>query len=68
MPKLRVMPNDEITTREALVILNLAHPSSLTRFVAEGKLTPSRKLPGKSGAYLFRRRDIERFAKQRSAS
>lgn len=59
---------DEITTREALSILHLRHPSSVTRFVAEGKLTPTRKLPGKSGAYLFQRRDVERLAQKREAA
>jgi hypothetical protein len=58
-------PTDEITTREALGILGLAHASSVTRLVAEGKLTPSRKLPGANGAYLFHRRDIVRLAEQR---
>lgn len=61
------MPSDEITTREALSILGFAHPSSVTRLVAEGKLKPARKLPGKSGAYLFHRRDIDRLAEKRAA-
>lgn len=61
------MPTDEITTTEALEILGFAHPSSVTRLVAERKLKPSRKLPGKTGAFLFHRRDIEAFAAQRCA-
>lgn len=60
------MPADEITTREALTILGMADPSSISRFVAERKLKPSRKLPGKTGAYLFRRRDIEALATERA--
>ena len=60
-------PTDEITTREALTILGLAHPASVTRFVAEGKLTPARKLPGVSGAFLFLRSDIEALAAERAA-
>lgn len=50
---------DEITSREALELLGLAHPSTISRYVALGKLTPSRKLPGRTGAYLFRRSDVE---------
>lgn len=60
------MSNNEITTREALDILGFAHPSSITRLVAERKLKPSRKLPGATGAYLFRRLDIERLAAKRA--
>lgn len=50
---------DEITSREALELLGLSHPSTISRYVALGKLTPSRKLPGRTGAYLFRRSDVE---------
>mgnify|MGYP002136998112 CR=1 FL=1 len=63
--KMSCMSTDEITTREALSILGLADPSSVTRLVAESKLTPSRKLPGKTGAYLFLRSDIEALAATR---
>lgn len=60
-------PTDEITTREALVILRLREPSTISRYVADGKLTPSRKLPGKTGAYMFWRADIERLRDIRAA-
>lgn len=56
---------DEVTTKEALKILGLAHPSSVTRMVAEGKLTPSRRLPL---GYLFHRSDIETIRDQRAAA
>ena len=56
---------DEITTREALSILGLSDPSSVSRFVAEQKLQPSRKLPGKTGAYLFAREDVEELRPSR---
>lgn len=59
-------PTDEITTREALALLNLREPSTISRYVADGKLTPSRKLPGRTGAYMFWRADIERLAAQRA--
>ena len=59
---------EDLTTREALEVLGLKDPSSITRLVAEHKLIPSRKLPGKTGAYLFRRADIEALAVQRGAA
>lgn len=59
---------DEITTREALEVLGLADPSSVSRLVAEGHLTPSRKLPGLTGAYLFARADVVALAAARGAA
>lgn len=32
--------------------------ATLSRHVAAGKITPFTKLPGKTGAYLFDRRDV----------
>lgn len=60
-------PTDEITTREALAILGLREPSTISRYVKEGKLRESRKLPGRTGAYMFWRADIERLRDERSA-
>lgn len=57
----------EVTTREALEILHLSDPSTIAKYVKRGKLTPSRKLPGKTGAYLFRRSDVERLAREVAA-
>ena len=71
MHKLWAMPtslDDEVVTREALEILGLKDPSTISRWVQIGKLTPSRKLPGRSGAFLFWRADIERLAAQLAAS
>lgn len=59
---------DEVTTREALDILNLSDPSTISKYVATGKLTPSRKLPGRTGAYLFRRKDILKLAAKQAAA
>ncbi|HKV67672.1 MAG TPA: hypothetical protein VJN72_06250 [Gaiellales bacterium] len=61
----RTVP-DEVTAREAMEILGLTNPSTVARYVLERKLTPSRKLPGKTGAYLFWRTDIERYRDQRA--
>jgi hypothetical protein len=56
---------DEVTTREAMEILGLTNPSTVARYVAEGKLAASRKLPGRTGAFLFLRSDVERFRDER---
>lgn len=58
-------PNDEVTTGEALDILGLSHPSSVTRLVAEGKLAYSRRI-GRN--YLFRRGDVVDLRDQRAAA
>ena len=60
--------NDEITTREALDILGLAHPSSITHLVAEHKLKDSRRMHGKCGAYLFSCANIERLRDERNSA
>jgi hypothetical protein len=48
---------DEITAAEAAVILGVDRSVVLKR-VKAGELRTSRKLPGRTGAYLFRRKDI----------
>ena len=53
---------DVVVTREALEILGLKDPSTISRWVQIGKLTPADKLPGRSGAFLFWRADVERLA------
>lgn len=58
---------EEITTRDALAVLGVTAASTLTRWVAAGKIAPSRKLPGKTGPFLFWRHDIERLADERLA-
>jgi DNA-binding transcriptional MerR regulator len=52
-------PAVELTTKEAIELLGFVSPSTLTRYAAEGKLTPARKLPGRTGAFLWYRHDIE---------
>ena len=53
---------DLVSSREALELLGLTDPSTISRWVAAGKLTPAHKLPGKTGAYLFNRADVEALA------
>ena len=55
-------PTDEISTMEAVELLGFSDRSSVIRMVREHRLTPSRKLPGVTGAYLFWRHDVQRLA------
>lgn len=59
-------PTDEITTRQALELLGLTEPSTISRYVVAGKLTPSRKLPGRTGAFMFWRHDVLRLRASRT--
>ena len=61
-------PPDEVTTSEALGILGLKSPSTISRAVTEGRLRPSRKLPGATGPYLFNRADVEAFKASREVA
>ena len=58
-----VMPHTDsvIGTAQASRILDV-HPVTITRWAAEGRLTPVGKLPGKNGAFLFNRADVEALA------
>ena len=56
MPKL---DQDElVSTAEAAQMLN-RHVRSIHRLVQTGELVPVAKIPGRTGAYLFRRGDVE---------
>ncbi len=41
--------------------------STVKRYVDSGRLAPVHQLPGRTGAYLFAREDIERLARLRAA-
>ena len=49
---------DEITAAEAAEILGTGR-RQVIRLVGRGNLTFTRKLPGQTGSYLFRRAEIE---------
>jgi len=61
------MTSDLVTTGEALDILGMSSPTSVSRLVQAGRLVPATKLPGLRGAYLFNRSDVERLAQERAA-
>ncbi|SDF98493.1 DNA binding domain-containing protein, excisionase family [Cellulosimicrobium cellulans] len=54
-----------ITAAEAADLLGVDR-RSVVRFIDNGDLTALDKLPGRTGAYLFNREDVERFAEARS--
>lgn len=57
------MPSfDILSTRETAESLNVG-VRDVQRLIAGGRLTPITKLPGKTGAYLFNRSDVEALAK-----
>ena len=58
----KIEPQDElIPTAEVARILGV-QVSTVSRRVARGELVPVVKVPGKTGAFLFRRGDITRVA------
>lgn len=59
-------PDPLVATPEAMEILGYKNASSVARLVYEHKLVPARKMPGKNGAYLFHRVDLERIAADRA--
>ena len=61
------MTSDLVNTGEALTILGMSSPNSVTRLVKAGRLVPATKLPGLRGAYLFERADVEALAAERAA-
>lgn len=66
--KMRAMqPSDLLTTDEARQIIGVESPSTISRWVASGRITPARKLAGRRGAYLFARDEVERVAAEFTA-
>lgn len=52
-----------IGTAEAAELLN-CHPRTVKRWAQIGKLRHAVKMPGHTGAYLFRAADVARLAKE----
>lgn len=57
----RMATDDLLTTSEVCETLEVG-TSTISRWVADGRLKPARKLPGLRGAFLFRRSDVEAIA------
>ena len=62
------MPQDLMPTKEACRLLGNIDRSTLTRWVAAGKITPAIKLDGTRGPMLFNRADIEALAAEQAAA
>lgn len=56
-----------IGSTEASRLLDI-DKATLSRWVTSGILHPVHKLPGRNGAYLFRRADIENLAAERASA
>jgi excisionase family DNA binding protein len=50
---------DELVTSAEAAELLAVDRSVIVRYVQSGKLVPARKLPGRTGSYLFARSDID---------
>lgn len=60
-------PSDLIGSTEAARTINV-DKTTLTRWVADGRIATAHKLPGRNGAYLFHRGEVDRVAKEYAAS
>ena len=63
---LRVMQSraDELLTTSQVAVILRKPVGTVNRWASEGRLAFERKLPGRTGAYLFRRADVERLARE----
>jgi len=43
------------------------HQSTLSRWVAAGRIVPAMKMPGASGAFLFDQGEVDRLAQELAA-
>lgn len=54
------IPPNLVASAEVCAELNMDR-STLSRWVSAGKIAPAMKMPGRNGAMLFNRSDIERL-------
>lgn len=64
---LSLVNDDLIGSTEACRILNV-DKATLSRWATTGILNSAHKLPGRNGAYLFHRADIETLAAERATA
>jgi hypothetical protein len=62
----RMTKPDHITSGDACRILRV-NATTLAKWARDGAI-PSTKLPGRNGAFVYKRADIERFADARAAA
>ena len=63
MPKMAAMPAELLATIEAAQIIGVER-STLSRWVSAGRIKVAHRLPGKNGAVLFARSEVERVARE----
>lgn len=61
------MTQNPIPSAEVCEALHIDR-STLSRWVASGRITPTIKLPGKTGAFLFDPKDVERLGRELSSA
>ena len=61
------MPTDLLPTADAAEAIGVS-PSTLSRWVASGRIAYVHKLPGKRGPFLFTRSEVERVRAEYAAS
>ena len=64
---INAVKHDMIGSKDSCRILGI-DKATLSRWVTAGQLTPVHKLPGRNGAYLFNRSDIEALATERATA
>ena len=67
MPSHTQSPPDWIGSAEVARKLKISQVT-VARWVASGQIEPVHKLPGKNGAYLFRRADVDALAAERASA
>lgn len=60
MPKVSLMPNTDLLSIEQAAELLHISPRAVRHRITAGTLVPAHKMPGRTGAYLIARSEIER--------
>lgn len=60
-------PTDLVGTAEICRSLEV-NPATVSRWVKTKKIHPVHRLPGKNGAFLFTRAELDRFTSERAAA
>jgi len=61
------MPNDDTLTTAEVAERLRTDRKGVRRLIAAGALTPAKKLPGKTGAYLFHPAEVDALALERAS-
>ena len=61
------MPQDLLASQDVCERLDI-NRSTLSRWVASGRVKPAQRLPGKTGAFLFTRAEVDRLERELTAA